>query len=229
MHDLVAFRSLTVENLHLLRNRHQQPQKLQYRWISNDSSGGGNSTGSSSSSSRNRRTKKEEEKDDDKFVMNEPALKSTRDDEVYEEELDYAFNTEKIAQRIDRTKFTVPVPVKMPDVGHPTSKIKKWFQSPGDIILYQTTLADIETPEFTFGFQTEHEDVGILSEILVAEDVQVPVGTPICIVLHQPEDDPDLDPDLEPIDDYSDEAQAQRRERIAKKSAARKQGRDYEE
>jgi pyruvate/2-oxoglutarate dehydrogenase complex dihydrolipoamide acyltransferase (E2) component len=95
--------------------------------------------------------------------------------------------------------------------------------------LYQTTLADIETPEFTFGFQTEHEDVGILSEILVAEDVQVPVGTPICIVLHQPEDDPDLDPDLEPIDDYSDEAQAQRRERIAKKSAARKQGRDYEE
>jgi hypothetical protein len=201
----------------------QQHPKLQYRWISKDTS--------SDDPHKQEEEQQSPPPEGEKFVLQEPGLKSTKDDEVYDEEIEYAFNKEKVAQRIDRSKFTVPVAVKMPDLNgqYATSKIQKWYASPGDIILYQTVLADIETPDFTFGLEADHEDVGILSEILVSEHVDVPVGSPICIVLHQPEDDPDYDPDLEPIDDYSDEALAKRRERIAKKNAARKQGRDFEE
>jgi Biotin-requiring enzyme len=87
---------------------------------------------------------------------------------------------------IDRSKFTVEIPVKMPALGTGgTSKVVQWFFAPGDLIKREDVLCDIETPDFTFGMETDDEELAILGKILVETGVPVPDNEVICILMHE--------------------------------------------
>jgi hypothetical protein len=97
---------------------------------------------------------------------------------------------------IDRSKFTDKIPVPMPDLGTSNgnspdrlSKINEWFFKPGDIVQHEDVLCDIETPEFTFGMETDDEEVTIMGEILVPVGTPVPDGTVLCYMLHESKGD----------------------------------------
>lgn len=93
---------------------------------------------------------------------------------------------------IDRSKYTEVVPVRMPDLGtsHDNapdrcSLVKEWFFAPGSVIQRQDVLCDIQTPEFTFGMETDDEELAILGEILVPAGQPVPDGTVLCNLYHE--------------------------------------------
>jgi pyruvate/2-oxoglutarate dehydrogenase complex dihydrolipoamide acyltransferase (E2) component len=84
-----------------------------------------------------------------------------------------------------RDLYTVPVTIKMPDMGEGDDNVVgEWFKSPGDIIKYNDVLCDITTPDFTFGMVTEDEHDAIMGEILVEAGQQADDGAPICIIYH---------------------------------------------
>ena len=68
---------------------------------------------------------------------------------------------------IDRSTYTQEVPVRMPDMGEGKGKILKWYKEEGDIVQRRDILCDIETDDFTFGMETDDEDVAIMGKILV--------------------------------------------------------------
>ena len=77
----------------------------------------------------------------------------------------------------------------MPDMGEgDDNKIVKWYFKVGDVIQHGDILCDIQTPDFTFGMETDDECLAVMGEILVPEgtDEAVPDNEPICILLHQP-------------------------------------------
>lgn len=87
---------------------------------------------------------------------------------------------------LDRSRFTVEVAVKMPDMdNNSSSKVAQWYYKPGDIIQRGNVLCDIETPGFTFGMETDDEEVAILGQILVEAGHPVPDHTVICILYHE--------------------------------------------
>lgn len=90
---------------------------------------------------------------------------------------------------LDRSKFTVPIPITMPDMGNgDQNKVIKWYKQPGDIIKRNDILCDIETPDFTFGMVTEDEFDSIMGDIVVeAGPTPIPDHTIICQVWHQEE------------------------------------------
>jgi hypothetical protein len=73
---------------------------------------------------------------------------------------------------IDRSKYTEVVPVRMPDLGTSQdnapdrlSQVQEWFFQPGTIVQRGNVLCDIATPDFTFGMETDDEELGIMGEI----------------------------------------------------------------
>lgn len=88
----------------------------------------------------------------------------------------------------NRDMFTVPVTIRMPDMGEGNNNIlEEWYKEPGDIIKRNDVLCDITTPDFTFGMVTDDEHDSIMGEILVEKGQEAPDDAPICIVYH-PED-----------------------------------------
>lgn len=107
---------------------------------------------------------------------------------------------------LDRSLYTKEIPIKMPDLGAGNGKILRWFKQPGDVIVYEDVLCDIETSDFTFGMEIEDEELGILKEINVPKGTIVEPETLICTLYHEknspdpePEqpDEEDAPPDLE--------------------------------
>jgi hypothetical protein len=93
---------------------------------------------------------------------------------------------------IDRSKYTDPVGVLMPDLGTSLgntpsrfSSVKQWFFKPGDIIQHEDVLCDIETPDFTFGMETDDEEITIMGDILVPAGQPVADGTILCYTFHE--------------------------------------------
>jgi hypothetical protein len=93
---------------------------------------------------------------------------------------------------IDRSKYTDPIPIPMPDLGtsHGNSPdryslVKEWFFQKGDIIQHEDVLCDIQTPDFTFGMETDDEGITIMGDILVPAGQPVPDGTVLCYTLHE--------------------------------------------
>jgi Biotin-requiring enzyme len=93
---------------------------------------------------------------------------------------------------IDRSKYTEIVPIRMPDLGTSRdnapdrlSRVQKWFLDPGAILQQGDVLCDIQTPDFTFGMETDDEELGIMGEILVPAGQPVPDGTVLCHVYHE--------------------------------------------
>ena len=93
---------------------------------------------------------------------------------------------------IDRSKFTNAIPIPMPDLGTSNgnspdrySLVKEWFFQKGDIIQHEDVLCDIETPDFTFGMETDDEEITIMGEILVPAGQPVPDGTVLCYTIHE--------------------------------------------
>jgi 2-oxoglutarate dehydrogenase E2 component (dihydrolipoamide succinyltransferase) len=86
----------------------------------------------------------------------------------------------------DRSKFTVPIEVKIPDMGTgQSSKIVEWWKKVGDVIQQEDVLCDIETPDFTYGLETDDEELAVLHEIFYpAGPDPLPAGTVICTLLH---------------------------------------------
>lgn len=86
---------------------------------------------------------------------------------------------------IDRSLYTEKVPVRMPEISDFDCKIVEWHKQPGDIIRREDILCDIETPDFTFGMETDDEHLAIMGEIHVeAPSDAVPHHTVICTLLH---------------------------------------------
>ena len=93
---------------------------------------------------------------------------------------------------IDRSIYNDPIPIPMPDLGTSNgnspdrySSVKEWFFQTGDIIQHEDVLCDIETPDFTFGMETDDEGITIMGEILVPAGQPVPDGTVLCYTLHE--------------------------------------------
>lgn len=77
--------------------------------------------------------------------------------------------------------------MKMPDMGEGDGKILTWYKEEGDIVKRGDVLCDIETDDFTFGMETDDEQLGIMGSILVpAPSEKIPDGQVICILLHKP-------------------------------------------
>jgi hypothetical protein len=87
---------------------------------------------------------------------------------------------------IDRSRFTQQIPVKMPDMdAGGKSKVVHWYFSPGDVIQRGSVLCDIETPGFTFGMETDDEELAIMGETLVELNEPVPDNAVICMLYHE--------------------------------------------
>lgn len=109
----------------------------------------------------------------------------TDDDEVLknvtiEEKIDPA------TMELDRSQYTEEIKVRMPDMGEGVGKILQWYKTEGDIVQREDVLCDIETPDFTFGMETDDEHVAIMGKILIeAPSGQVPDNAVICTLLHK--------------------------------------------
>lgn len=89
---------------------------------------------------------------------------------------------------IDMSLFTESVEIRMPDMGEGEGKVLKWYKREGDIINRGDQLCDIETPDFTFGMDTDDEEITIMGEIIVpAGSDAVADDALICYVLHKEE------------------------------------------
>jgi hypothetical protein len=85
----------------------------------------------------------------------------------------------------DRGSYTVPITVRMPDMGEEDNNmVEQWYKEPGDIIKRNDILCDIATPDFTFGMMTEDEHDAIMGEILVEAEQKADGGAPICVIYH---------------------------------------------
>lgn len=86
---------------------------------------------------------------------------------------------------LDPSDYTNKIPVRMPDMGQGHGKILRWYVAPGDVVLREDVLCDIETPDFVFGMETEDEHPAIMGEILVqAPSGEVKDEDIICYLLH---------------------------------------------
>jgi hypothetical protein len=87
---------------------------------------------------------------------------------------------------VDRSKYTEEIKVRMPDMGEGEGKILTWYKQEGDVVKRQDILCDIETPDFTFGMETDDEHLAIMGKILVpAPSEPIKDGEVICILLHE--------------------------------------------
>ena len=115
---------------------------------------------------------------------------------------------------IDTSKYTDPIPIPMPDLGTSNgnspdrySLVKEWFFKKGDIIQHEDVLCDIETPDFTFGMETDDEGITVMGDILVPVGQPVPEGTVLCYTLHESKGRPNQESDQHVIqrDDDDDD------------------------
>ena len=115
---------------------------------------------------------------------------------------------------IDTSKYTDPIPIPMPDLGTSNgnspdrySLVKEWFFKKGDIIQHEDVLCDIETPDFTFGMETDDEGITVMGDILVPVGQPVPDGTVLCYTLHESKGRPNQESDQHVIqrDDDDDD------------------------
>jgi pyruvate/2-oxoglutarate dehydrogenase complex dihydrolipoamide acyltransferase (E2) component len=114
----------------------------------------------------------------------------------------------KSKPQIDTTKFTVRIEVKMPEMGAGGGKIIKWYKSPGDLVKHEDVLCDIETPDFTFGMETDDENLAIMGEIFVeAPSGNVKDDAVICVLLHEETDETRARVDAEDVEkeEYDDD------------------------
>lgn len=82
-------------------------------------------------------------------------------------------------------EYTEKVAVHMPDMAEGSNKILKWYKQPGDVVLRDDVLCDIETPDFVFGMETDDEHPCIMGEIVVpAPSGPVADGEVICYLMH---------------------------------------------
>ncbi|GKY92855.1 hypothetical protein MPSEU_000255100 [Mayamaea pseudoterrestris] len=87
---------------------------------------------------------------------------------------------------VDRSQFTVRIEVKMPDMGNGDGKVLKWYKEEGDLVKKDDVLCDIETPDFTFGMQTDDDCLAIMDEILIqAPSDKIKEDEVICTLLHE--------------------------------------------
>lgn len=87
---------------------------------------------------------------------------------------------------MDLSKYNVRIEVKMPDMGEGGGKIIKWYKEPGDIVKREDVICDIETPDFSFGMETDDEHLAIMGEILVqAPSETIQDNEVICVLLHE--------------------------------------------
>jgi hypothetical protein len=90
------------------------------------------------------------------------------------------------APEMDLSKYNVRIEVKMPDMGEGGGKIIKWYKEPGDIVKREDVICDIETPDFSFGMETDDEHLAIMGEILVqAPSETIQDNEVICVLLHE--------------------------------------------
>lgn len=74
----------------------------------------------------------------------------------------------------------------MPDMGLGEGRILKWYKKEGDVVRWEDLLCDIETPQFSYGMETEDEEDAIMGEILVeAPSGKIKENELICYLLHQ--------------------------------------------
>jgi pyruvate/2-oxoglutarate dehydrogenase complex dihydrolipoamide acyltransferase (E2) component len=86
---------------------------------------------------------------------------------------------------LDRSKFTVEVPIKIPDMGEGLGRLLKWYKNEGDIVRRDDVICDIETPDFVYGMEIEDESIGIMGKHLFeAPSEPLEDGTVICIIMH---------------------------------------------
>lgn len=75
--------------------------------------------------------------------------------------------------------------IGMPKLGltMETGAVGSWLVSEGDVVKAGQLLAEIVTEKITY--ELESETAGVVLKILLAEEVEVPVGTPL-VVIGQP-------------------------------------------
>ncbi|HCP00796.1 MAG TPA: pyruvate dehydrogenase complex dihydrolipoamide acetyltransferase, partial [Rhodospirillaceae bacterium] len=88
----------------------------------------------------------------------------------------------------------MPISILMPALS-PTmteGNLARWLKEEGDVVVPGDVIAEIETDKATM--EVEAVDEGVLAKVLVAEGAEeVPVNTPIAVLLQDGEDDTALD------------------------------------
>ena len=98
--------------------------------------------------------------------------------------VDYVDKTQP-RPKLDPADYPTKVPVRMPDMGEGGGKILQWYKQPGDVVLRDDVLCDIETVDFVFGMETDDEHPAIMGEILVeAPSKEIKDDEIICFLLH---------------------------------------------
>ena len=100
-------------------------------------------------------------------------------------------SSSKNVEDIDYSLYTEPIIIEMPqldDISDDKTNcyIEEWYKKENDIIYSQDVICDISTPDFSFGMQIDDEDdIGILKQIHIKENIQVPDFTPICTIYYK--------------------------------------------
>ncbi len=103
---------------------------------------------------------------------------------------DETTSTTSSSEEMDLSKFTKEIEIKLPELVEDNgAKIVKWYKGAGEIIKPGDTICDIETDMFTFEYDIEDECIGVMKEIILKEGEKTnDPHSPICIILHEPEE-----------------------------------------
>jgi Biotin-requiring enzyme len=86
---------------------------------------------------------------------------------------------------IDMSEFPIKVELRMPDMGMGSGKILEWYKQEGDLVKTDDVICDIETPDFTFGMESEDDYDTVMGEIIVqAPSGPVKDNDVICTMYH---------------------------------------------
>jgi len=107
------------------------------------------------------------------------------------------------------------VEVRVPDMGfgdgsNERYRVMEWFKKEGDVVHRGDVLCDVETPDFTYGMETDDEHDTVIGRIFVdAPSDYLREGDVICTLLHHKKhaqagyDGGDAEEDSEKEDDGS--------------------------
>jgi biotin carboxyl carrier protein len=200
----------STKNAASRRRLHHAPMASEYsvaaarrrQWLSIRSSS--SSSGTSSSTSRDPLPRTAGQVDN--IVVDEDE-----DEKLIDgiEEIIDPLDASVLEQFMDRSKFTLEIPVRMPALADMTTpaaatttssgggnnaaaamgRVVQWNFRPGDIVQREDVLCDIESPDqtLTVGLEVDDEELAIMGSILVEAGQPVPVGDVICILYHEEE------------------------------------------
>lgn len=80
--------------------------------------------------------------------------------------------------------------IKMPKMGVVMREgtISQWIKEEGETVALDDVLFKFETDKTVMDYTAHEDELGVMLKVLVEEDEEYPVGTPLCIIGEEGED-----------------------------------------